>query len=767
MHSPSLWDRLRRARVVRVLLVYLGASWAVLQVAETVVGALALPDWVLPVAILLLGVGLVVVLATAWVQSLPSTTAAEEAGERPTDWEVAPSDALASLRAGRLPHLTWGRAMLGGIAALSLLFGAAGLYVALTGSRGILDRPEASTGGTPRAVAVLPFQTRGEEMGLYGEGLVDLLTTNLEGLGGLRTINAGSVVARWRSQIGESFTAELDDALRVAAGLNARYAVRGSVVAAGSRIRMVAEIFELSDRSRVGSVQVEGSEDEMLELVDALTVELARTFVGEGEDAAARTAAVETRSIRALEAYLRGEALYRTSRFGEAIEALNEAVAADSTFALAWWRLSEAWGWFDAPSDATREASLRAAELASDLPTRHRLLARADAGLTDSRNTYVDELRDHLRLHPEDPEAWFYLGDYGVHISWMAMSPPEEYPAALRKAVELVPTFSPYYTHLLGLALAQPNEEARFRELLDAYASHGADPEIVEILDRRWDFYWGSPGEKRSAGEYLERSSSAQRRLLSISLFQSDEVVSRSLDFDRILDDAVTGFPSVRSMLEMNMGRPPTAWDPDSGDWAAARLAWSLLAEPEPVPVPSGLRDAVEGGPTDAEAVAAAVLAARVGNDAVRARALDALEAMDLEGRETFWGFFYGAATAAEARRAAGAVSHLEAGRPEEARALLEETLARESYDPLSVLLMGDAEAALGNRSEAIRYWETLLRTFYRSHVRIRTGRAYEELGRTEEALEAYRGFLTMWADADPSLPLVVEAREAVERLRG
>jgi hypothetical protein len=113
MSSQNLWERLRQARVVQVLLVYLGASWGILQIADVLTEALALPAWVLPVAVLLLLIGLVIILATAWIQSLPSTSAAEEAGELPTDWQVAPADALASLKAGRLPHLTWGRAITG------------------------------------------------------------------------------------------------------------------------------------------------------------------------------------------------------------------------------------------------------------------------------------------------------------------------------------------------------------------------------------------------------------------------------------------------------------------------------------------------------------------------------------------------------------------------------------------------------------------------------------------------------------------------------
>ena len=34
METPSLWSRLKQARVVQVLLVYLGASWGILQVVD-------------------------------------------------------------------------------------------------------------------------------------------------------------------------------------------------------------------------------------------------------------------------------------------------------------------------------------------------------------------------------------------------------------------------------------------------------------------------------------------------------------------------------------------------------------------------------------------------------------------------------------------------------------------------------------------------------------------------------------------------------------
>lgn len=311
MSATSIWERLKKARIVQVVAVYLGVSWAVIQLVDTLMGMLQLPPWLGPVTVILLGIGLVVIGATAWVQSLESTTEAEEAGEVPTDWEVAPSDVLVSLKAGRLPHLTWGRAVVAGVVAISLAVGVAGGYVLLTGGGGLIGPTSVGAEGAPAAVAVLPFQTRGADLDVYGEGMVDLLTPNLEGLGGIRTINSGTVVARWHAELGRTVTVELDQALALAGGLNARYAVRGNVVDAGGLVRLTAEVFDVADGRRIDDVQVEGSTVEMLALVDALTVELATVFIGNDAGVEARADAIDTRSLDALEAYLRGEAQYR------------------------------------------------------------------------------------------------------------------------------------------------------------------------------------------------------------------------------------------------------------------------------------------------------------------------------------------------------------------------------------------------------------------------------------------------------------------------
>ena len=83
MSKPDLWTRVREARIVQVLLVYLGASWGIVQVVDVLQGSLALPEWIAPVCVILLVIGLVIILATAWVQSHPLTGQREDSGAMP------------------------------------------------------------------------------------------------------------------------------------------------------------------------------------------------------------------------------------------------------------------------------------------------------------------------------------------------------------------------------------------------------------------------------------------------------------------------------------------------------------------------------------------------------------------------------------------------------------------------------------------------------------------------------------------------------------
>src|SRR4029079_4891227 len=77
-------------------------------------------------------------------------------------------------------------------------------------------------------------------------------------------------------------------------------------------------------------------------LVDLLATRLAADRAAEGGARLTRTAAVTTSPIPALKAYLAGDQAYRAGQYVAATKAFQEAVVADTGFALAFHRLGMA-----------------------------------------------------------------------------------------------------------------------------------------------------------------------------------------------------------------------------------------------------------------------------------------------------------------------------------------------------------------------------------------------------------------------------------------
>ncbi|MGD8699098.1 MAG: hypothetical protein PVJ43_07390, partial [Gemmatimonadales bacterium] len=72
MSGSDFWARLRDAHLGRVLLVYAGASWATLEATDFFITRFGLAESFLPVALVLLLIGLIVIVVTALVQARPA-----------------------------------------------------------------------------------------------------------------------------------------------------------------------------------------------------------------------------------------------------------------------------------------------------------------------------------------------------------------------------------------------------------------------------------------------------------------------------------------------------------------------------------------------------------------------------------------------------------------------------------------------------------------------------------------------------------------------
>jgi hypothetical protein len=162
--------------------------------------------------------------------------------------------------------------------------------------------------------------------------MVDLLSTNLDGAGGLRAIDSRTTLARWREGTSQGGDPDLETALGIAGRTGASYAVFGSAVETAEELRLSAQVYRIRDGANLDAVQVAGPSDSLTSLVDRLSIGILRGILTEkGRDlpAGPHLAAVTTTSLSALRSYLEGEVLYRRGAFVEAVEAYERAVQSD------------------------------------------------------------------------------------------------------------------------------------------------------------------------------------------------------------------------------------------------------------------------------------------------------------------------------------------------------------------------------------------------------------------------------------------------------
>lgn len=214
---------------------------------------------------------------------------------------------------------------------------------------------------SPKVVAVLPFAVTGsEEYADFGKGMVDLLSTNLDGADELRSVDPRALLNYVAKKHGAEFAPE--QCSKIAARFGAGLFVLGNITEAAGRLRIHATLYECNNGPQIlAQAQVEGEAGQIFNLVDQLTAQLlaGQSFAPSAE--MRRIAAVTTESLPAFKAYYEGENALDGGDFEPAAAVLQRAVAIDSAFALAYYRLSIVEWWLGrlADSEVAAEKAVR------------------------------------------------------------------------------------------------------------------------------------------------------------------------------------------------------------------------------------------------------------------------------------------------------------------------------------------------------------------------------------------------------------------------
>ncbi|HEY7634608.1 MAG TPA: serine/threonine-protein kinase, partial [Gemmatimonadales bacterium] len=321
-------------------------------------------------------------------------------------------------------------------------------------------------------LAVAPFDVLDPKLALWREGLVDLLARNLDGAGPLRAVPPTTVIRRWGGRADPLSAAELGRRT------GARLAVFGSLVpAGGDSAHLRATLLDVAAEQPLAEFELHDAVSRIDRLGDSLTVRVLGTLGRAKRLELTRVASLGSTSPAALKAFLQGEQWFRQASWDSATASYERAVALDSTFALALWRLGRVVGWQRIGGESLSVAlSLRAGALNHGLAPRDSLLVAVDSTLQLERmltwaayRRLLATAQEAVRRYPDDTDAWHTLGEVYVHQG--RAIPISETLAAFDRAIALDSAYAPAYIHAIEMAAAAHGFDAARRYAVE-YLKH-------------------------------------------------------------------------------------------------------------------------------------------------------------------------------------------------------------------------------------------------------------------------------------------------------
>jgi tetratricopeptide (TPR) repeat protein len=442
----GLLGEIHRRYLWQVVGIYLGASWVVLQVIETLTETAGLPEWIGPFAIVLLLIGFPIMLTTAFLQEgmskrreaaepaaevpsaapppdpadppkAPSPHAAEGAvltTAAPATPSEAPSQPTSGLRVHRI--FTWRNALLGGAAAFMLLgiVTAAWIVMRTAGvgpaatlvAQGVLDERD--------AIILADFE------GMAGDSVLAQIVTetvrvDLSQAGAVRLADPAFVNEALQRMEREDGALDMEAAREIARREGIKAVMGGDIGAVGSGYLLTAWLVAPeSGEILVSERETAADSSQIISAIDKLSRRL-RERIGEPLRSIQKKPGLEgvtTGSFEALKKYTQAVRASDTGRPQRAIALLEESVELDPEFAMAWRKLGATLTGAGEQEARAVEAYQKAYEQRDRLTERERYLT---VGIyftivTEDAQAAINAYESLLEADPEDSWALNNLG---------------------------------------------------------------------------------------------------------------------------------------------------------------------------------------------------------------------------------------------------------------------------------------------------------------------------------------------------------------------
>ena len=751
-------------RLGRALALWSGATALVGVTAWAATRTIGLPDWAFPGAIGVMLAGLPAVLGTWYVQHtsrriLVSTPTLTPGGG------FAPHGTLATMAVKAAPHVSWRRTWMGGaIAAGSFAtFLIAFMVLRAMGIGPMGSLMGAGTFGQKETLVVADFRSPASDSTL-GATVSEAIRTDLAQSKNLVVMTRASLRELLQLMGRPAMRAvEFDAAREIATREGAKAVLDGAIDKLGPSYVVSARLVASLDGRELATFRETATDDaELIAALGRLSHDV-REKIGESLRDIRQAQSLErvtTSSLPALRKYV--EASDVMSSLGDTERAqglLREAVVLDSTFAMAWRRLSSTF----AGTGRGREEQLRAITKAyafrDRLSENERLLTEGSYFSYGPSPDLDRTIAAYEALVARDTANQAALNNVGTRYNMRGDY--DKAIAALERATRVERPFGGAFTNLIGIYLAKGDiagaerTQAEFKRRLPSHARHWAME--AEIL--------AAKGKVDSAAalarkKYGEARNAAERDMSSFYAGTFDYLRGRPSDGLRwyttgnstALASGETRLPALFIGLDSAYN---AAWYYEDPARARALYARAIAR----VPFESLT-------PAERPWEYVADLATALGDAALARTALNGMLRDSAEAGASAARLIRGRAALAQA---SGQYQAAVDGYRE----------ARRRYygsERVTNYHIGDAFDLAGESDSAIvyfeRYAERALGDFTDETHAIagtfkRLGELYDAKGDTAKAEHYYQRFAELWKDAEPELqPKVRRARERIAELR-
>jgi tetratricopeptide (TPR) repeat protein len=237
--------------------------------------------------------------------------------------------------------------------------------------------------------------------------------------------------------------------------------VLGDYTPAGDSLHLVARVYDVASGKRVDVARADDrSGPDVRPLFDQLAAKLL-DLSGAPNEIRIGLARSTTNSLEAFRAYLRGvEQLNRWDLVG-AERDFQRAIAMDTTFGLAYYKLALTRGWMIGTEDSVSDRlMLRATTYSANLPARERMVINAYRAFIGDQYEEARSLYNQLIARDKgDADAWYGLGEAWFHDTAGVNEAPfwTESLRGFKRTLALDPNYALAYDHvqfMLSMAAA-------------------------------------------------------------------------------------------------------------------------------------------------------------------------------------------------------------------------------------------------------------------------------------------------------------------------